>query len=503
MDSFDVLDEEAKENSGDVPKLGVKLESIEPVSDKAIMVHHENHHRPCPSCETQVGDGDGPRCSNSTITSGAYDVVVAAAVSGAAVPGSGAVVRAVQPSDISTYSTPHTVSKFPVGSSGLNLRLSNSSDPEPGRCKRTDGKKWRCSRDVAPNHKYCERHLHRGRPRSRKPVEIQANNSSSSSKRTRREDYSALPTFVNIPIPRPTVNNNSVSSQFLGPTAGSPFHRPTDVSLTSHNDPRSLDWVVKGEPVPMATTDQQWHHLMQNKMEFASETFSHCHPNASIFKQNYPEEPLNLNSYVYFSTCEDTQSKDCPLFLNSDMISTQEPHTGTTRGFIDAWSNAVTEENIANSSTLCSVSSNGFSPSLLTLSMGGSNSIDDEMGQLQMGSGLIGRNRNNESGSKSDISRWYTPASSVAAPTPGGPLAEVLRPSMVAIAAAAASNVSSPTPGNGDSRGDSTRSHATMVSSPSGVLQKTFASLSDSSGNSSPNLGSSRATPEIAMLWLN
>ncbi|KAL9684851.1 hypothetical protein QQ045_022293 [Rhodiola kirilowii] len=45
-------------------------------------------------------------------------------------------------------------------------------DPEPGRCRRTDGKKWRCSRDVAPGHKYCERHMNRGRNRSRKPVEL-------------------------------------------------------------------------------------------------------------------------------------------------------------------------------------------------------------------------------------------------------------------------------------------------------------------------------------------
>ncbi|KAJ6993223.1 growth-regulating factor 4 [Populus alba] len=44
-------------------------------------------------------------------------------------------------------------------------------DPEPGRCRRTDGKKWRCSRDVVAGHKYCERHLHRGRNRSRKLVE--------------------------------------------------------------------------------------------------------------------------------------------------------------------------------------------------------------------------------------------------------------------------------------------------------------------------------------------
>lgn len=55
------------------------------------------------------------------------------------------------------------------------MRYSRNGDPEPGRCKRTDGKKWRCSRDVAPHQKYCERHLHRGRPRSRKPVEVKNN----------------------------------------------------------------------------------------------------------------------------------------------------------------------------------------------------------------------------------------------------------------------------------------------------------------------------------------
>ncbi|GJM86544.1 hypothetical protein PR202_ga02413 [Eleusine coracana subsp. coracana] len=46
-------------------------------------------------------------------------------------------------------------------------------DPEPGRCRRTDGKKWRCAKEAAPDSKYCERHMHRGRNRSRKPVETQ------------------------------------------------------------------------------------------------------------------------------------------------------------------------------------------------------------------------------------------------------------------------------------------------------------------------------------------
>ncbi|KAK6155490.1 hypothetical protein DH2020_009738 [Rehmannia glutinosa] len=63
----------------------------------------------------------------------------------------------------------------PSVSSLYNVGYSKNGVPEPGRCKRTDGKKWRCSRDVAPHQKYCERHLHRGRPRSRKPVEAKNN----------------------------------------------------------------------------------------------------------------------------------------------------------------------------------------------------------------------------------------------------------------------------------------------------------------------------------------
>ncbi|XP_042020356.1 growth-regulating factor 4-like isoform X2 [Salvia splendens] len=51
-------------------------------------------------------------------------------------------------------------------------------DPEPGRCRRTDGKKWRCSKDAHPDSKYCERHMHRGRNRSRKHVESQSTSQS-------------------------------------------------------------------------------------------------------------------------------------------------------------------------------------------------------------------------------------------------------------------------------------------------------------------------------------
>lgn len=50
---------------------------------------------------------------------------------------------------------------------GFGTGSQGNADPEPGRCRRTDGKKWRCARDVVQDQKYCERHMHRGRHRSR------------------------------------------------------------------------------------------------------------------------------------------------------------------------------------------------------------------------------------------------------------------------------------------------------------------------------------------------
>ncbi|KAH6779796.1 growth-regulating factor 2 [Perilla frutescens var. hirtella] len=59
------------------------------------------------------------------------------------------------------------------GFSSANSDHSSVMDSEPGRCRRTDGRKWRCSKNVVPLQKYCERHMHRGRHRqgSRKHVE--------------------------------------------------------------------------------------------------------------------------------------------------------------------------------------------------------------------------------------------------------------------------------------------------------------------------------------------
>ncbi|XP_008242216.1 PREDICTED: growth-regulating factor 1 isoform X1 [Prunus mume] len=65
---------------------------------------------------------------------------------------------------------PH--SKPTIGWSCFQMGLGRKVDPEPGRCRRTDGKKWRCSKEAFADSKYCERHMHRGKNRSRKPVEV-------------------------------------------------------------------------------------------------------------------------------------------------------------------------------------------------------------------------------------------------------------------------------------------------------------------------------------------
>ncbi|KAL4570589.1 hypothetical protein LXL04_026246 [Taraxacum kok-saghyz] len=82
----------------------------------------------------------------------------------------------VPPQLLIPFSTQPNSTFFPYCKTAMDMRFSSGSDPEPWRCRRTDGKKWRCSRDVTPDQKYCERHAHKSRPRSRKPVESQPHN---------------------------------------------------------------------------------------------------------------------------------------------------------------------------------------------------------------------------------------------------------------------------------------------------------------------------------------
>ncbi|CAN4109526.1 unnamed protein product [Withania somnifera] len=87
-------------------------------------------------------------------------------------------------------------------------------DPEPGRCRRTDGKKWRCSRDVVVGQKYCERHVHRGRSRSRKPVEIPtpANNGSKNNTVSHHQAFAKMSSHAAAVAPHFSLSGHSPST---------------------------------------------------------------------------------------------------------------------------------------------------------------------------------------------------------------------------------------------------------------------------------------------------
>ncbi|KAL3754244.1 hypothetical protein ACJRO7_001477 [Eucalyptus globulus] len=466
-----------------------------------MMVHHENHH----------GGGGGP-------AGGAFPNVflIPSDVSGGARGDNGGLgggfVRSVQPYDMA--STVHTAFKspgamlaypfthaqwkelerqamiykymmasvpvpaellipiltprdglprYPFGN-GYGLRYSSNGDPEPGRCKRTDGKKWRCSREVAPDQKYCERHLHRGRPRSRKPVELHP----SVSKKTR---------LLHQPSPLPKTEDPSLFLQ-----------KPSQSSHSLESplkEARNTDWLMIGESSPVPMLDQQqWPSTMHGKIGSTAES-SLDNFNPFLVK----EEPLNLGFSTGYPSGEIHHFGKNQYFLNSNSLPLDKPKIENPKGFIDAWSSSVS----AGNNSRCSVSSDeNISLSPLTLSVGGNNSIQDEMGRAHLGFSVLDSYRNP---SKNHSHATWLGSNSWISSTPGGPLAEVLGPGINATLS------SPPSPGVGNEDPGSVLT--TTVSSPSGVLHRTLASLSDSSGGSSPTPSSSMVRSEITLKWFN
>ncbi|XP_027942618.1 growth-regulating factor 2 isoform X1 [Vigna unguiculata] len=562
----------SSENSGgSVVGLDVRVQSPEALfhNKMTMMAHHNHHHRPLSSPfdnDSCAGDGDGPTAYMSftnhiNLVSGAS--VLAPAIDGGC--GAPAPVRTLQPFDISPYTSPTTTSStfkpsaggmaaslgFPFTSAqwrelerqamiykymmasvpvppdlliptsltpssrsacmdgGFNLRLASGTDPEPGRCRRTDGKKWRCSRDVAPNHKYCERHMHRGRPRSRKPVEVNTktatptciNNNTHQIKRPRHEcnPFPPIPD-VTVAISNPTSRKHGPSPHFLGSSTTLPYlesplslanfgykaaHFDSMPSVSANKEPRGLEWMLNGDPISLGASDSEWQSLMHHKVGLSSE--GSC---------NNPH-PHYLNSFTLYNTGMDQQNRRHPLFLNPLVVPVENLQPEKPRGFIDAWSNTETGENNAPTNNKNSAASIGkLSLSSLDLSMGGG-AVNEDVGNVNIGLGLMESIANTHTDTKISLSNWLNPAPWVAS-TLGGPLAEVLRSSTVT--ATTTNEATSNTPSPATTHVESNSPLGTMVSSPSGVLQKTLVSLSDSSSNSSPRVASSRANSEMALL---
>ncbi|KAK6239963.1 hypothetical protein QUC31_005432 [Theobroma cacao] len=110
-----------------------------------------------------------------------------------------------------------------VGFSPQGFDYRSMMNPEPGRCRRTDGKKWRCSKNVIPDQKYCAQHMHRGRQRSRKPVESSQFTlpDTTLSKRSNKESENSknLSATVSSQYTNPSSCNTSTSHERTATTA--------------------------------------------------------------------------------------------------------------------------------------------------------------------------------------------------------------------------------------------------------------------------------------------
>ncbi|KAL1222547.1 Growth-regulating factor 8 [Cardamine amara subsp. amara] len=174
----------------------------------------------------------------------------------------------------------------------------NTADMEPWRCKRTDGKKWRCSRNVIPDQKYCERHTHKSRPRSRKHVESSSHNNDI---RTAKNDANLFA---------------KTYPQFYGQTTESQFHvlSTLPAASSSYDHHRGLRWFMK-ENDGIATLSPEIHEAVPVKVG-SSRELKRRYDHDLSFRQ---KEPLVDQS---FGTLQGL------LSLN------QTPHNQETRRFV-------------------------------------------------------------------------------------------------------------------------------------------------------------------------
>ncbi|KAG6586484.1 Growth-regulating factor 5, partial [Cucurbita argyrosperma subsp. sororia] len=215
-----------------------------------------------------------------------------------------------------------------VGWNYLQMGSGRKIDPEPGRCRRTDGKKWRCSKEAFPDSKYCERHMHRGKNRSRKPVEV-------------------LKTTTHSP-PISSITHNSTlpsetHSQHLHPflyqhgSSSAPQNSITSLLLDPHYRRNRYGYGVKEDVV-----DE--HRFLSEERGGNMRGFS-----ASNMEDSWELSPLRMSC-----SSSSFRHKNCSPLQGGD-YSYKEPEKGMHH-FLDEWSPKDTESWVDLNTTRLSIS---------------------------------------------------------------------------------------------------------------------------------------------------
>ncbi|XP_042445376.1 growth-regulating factor 4-like [Zingiber officinale] len=150
------------------------------------------------------------------------------------------------------------------------LPHSSSVDAEPGRCRRTDGKKWRCSKAVHPNSKYCDRHMHRGKNRSRKPLELLSSST--------------------------VLHTHS----FLLPCSSSPFHKCSDFKEFVNGYPSFGGQVEKLEVSSAEEARQRYGHRQ----------VVHAHSGICLAEEDKEKERLEFGAHFEVANLEEEKTRN-------------------------------------------------------------------------------------------------------------------------------------------------------------------------------------------------
>ncbi|KAH1048231.1 hypothetical protein J1N35_039015 [Gossypium stocksii] len=222
---------------------------------------------------------------------------------------------------------------FPHQTTGwgcFQVGFGRKPDPEPGRCRRTDGKKWRCSKEAYPDSKYCERHMHRGRNRSRKPVEANSSSSLSSSSSTTAPPAPPTTAAASILSPSfPSINCNlptSSSSLSFSPMATENFTH-FDPFLYSHSSTRlhgsglsvpSHHFVDSGTGIDYPQTDKLYRYVHGTREGVDERSFF---PEASGSVRVVPDSYQPLTMVQSFGDNNGSKQRQQCFVLGTDIKS--------------------------------------------------------------------------------------------------------------------------------------------------------------------------------------
>lgn len=191
----------------------------------------------------------------------------------------------------------------------FQMGLGRKIDPEPGRCRRTDGKKWRCSKEAYPDSKYCEKHMHRGKNRSRKPVEVatQSITAPTVSSMTRNHSNNSLlttsPTSLSLLSPK-THHQNHLHYPAPAGYHAHPNHqflsssRPLGIGLSPHENPTHL--LLDSGGSSLANTDYRNVYGLKEEVDehafFSEPSGSMRSLSGSSLDDAWQLTPLTMNS---------------------------------------------------------------------------------------------------------------------------------------------------------------------------------------------------------------